>query len=184
MIYSSIQRFMQWLPIDVKLLCVRGSLFGSACHDGHGSSSVHATESIRTMARTKAKTLLTILLTLFFVTIGILHFTHPQVFVKSVPPYVPMPLEMVYVSGVFEIIGGIGVSIPAVRKWAGYGLLALLVAVYPANIHMALNPEQFPTIPPVVLWGRLPFQALFMAWVWYCAISSLNRERHDLNSTS
>ena len=98
---------------------------------------------------------------------GITHFTGPEFFVAIVPPYLPEPLLLVYVSGVAEIAGGIGVLIPRVRRLAGFGLLALLVAVYPANIHMALHPELFPQMTPTALYVRLPFQFVFAAWVWW-----------------
>jgi uncharacterized membrane protein len=118
----------------------------------------------------RSKKISTWLLTIFFVSVGVLHFTHTGAFLKAMPPYVPMPVEMVYLSGVFEILGGIGVQVPLVRKSAGYGLILLLAAVYPANIHMALHTEDFSSIPPAVLWIRLLFQPLLMWWVWSCAI--------------
>ncbi len=86
------------------------------------------------------------------------------------PPYIPYPQELVYLSGVFEILGGIGLQVAATRRFAGYGLIALLVAVFPANIHMAVHSEMFPEMPVVLLWVRLFFQPLIMAWVWSCAI--------------
>lgn len=103
----------------------------------------------------------------FFVGVGITHFTNPDFFVAIVPPYLPAPLTLVYVSGVCEILGGLGVLVPATRRLAGYGLLALLVAVYPANIHMAMNPEQFPEIAPAALYARLPLQFVFAWAVWW-----------------
>jgi len=107
----------------------------------------------------------------------VLHFTSPDFFVDIVPPYLPAPLALVYVSGVFEILGGVGVLIPVTRRWAGYGLLALLVAVYPANIHMALHPEQFPDMSPTSLYVRLPFQFVFAALVWFGACSPKSAAR-------
>jgi uncharacterized membrane protein len=98
---------------------------------------------------------------------GVTHFTGPEFFLAIVPPYLPEPLLLVYLSGVAEIAGGVGVLIPRVRRLAGWGLLALLVAVYPANIHMALHPELFPQMTPTALYVRLPFQFVFAAWVWW-----------------
>lgn len=103
----------------------------------------------------------------FFCFAGISHFTNPDFFVAIMPPYLPSPLALVHVSGVFEILGGLGVLLPKTRRVAGYGLLALLVAVYPANIHMALNPDQFPDISPAALYARLPMQFVFAAAVWW-----------------
>ncbi len=113
------------------------------------------------------------LLTVVFVFMGVMHFARPEAFVHIMPPYLPLHYELVLVSGFFEIAGGVGVQIPKLRKAAGYGLLALLVAVFPANVHMAVNHVTAPdgsVIPPAILWGRLPLQFVFMAWVWWVAI--------------
>tara|TARA_B100000809_G_C14918966_1_gene452660 strand:- start:84 stop:476 length:393 start_codon:yes stop_codon:yes gene_type:complete len=103
----------------------------------------------------------------FFSFAGITHFTNTAFFLAIVPPYLPAHLELVYTSGVFEVMGGVGVLLPAWRKAAGYGLIALLVAVYPANIHMALNPDLFPDMTATALYVRLPLQFV-MGWlVWW-----------------
>jgi uncharacterized membrane protein len=118
------------------------------------------------------------LLTINFVAIGVAHFVVPSFFVHIMPPYLPLHYELVLISGVFEIAGGVGVQIPKLRKAAGYGLLALLIAVFPANIHMALNEIGGPNgevIPPAALWARLPLQFVFMAWVWWVAIKGEKR---------
>jgi len=97
--------------------------------------------------------------------VGVLHFTSPDGFLKIMPPWVPAPLVMVYVSGFFEIAGGVGLLVPKVRVAAAWGLVALYVAVFPANVHMAMHkisPLGKP-IPDVVQWGRLPLQAVFIA---------------------
>ena len=70
-------------------------------------------------------------------------------------------------SGVFEVAGGIGVLIPRLRSLAGWGLVALLVAVFPANLHMALNPELFSDASPFALYSRLPIQLLLIAWAYW-----------------
>ena len=80
----------------------------------------------------------------FFINIGINHFVNPDFYLSIMPPAFPMHAEAVYVSGFFEVLGGICVLIPRLRKIAGWGLVALLVAVYPANIYMAITPEAFP----------------------------------------
>ena len=107
----------------------------------------------------------------FFLFAGVGHFTNTEFFVAIVPPYLPGAYELVYISGVFEILGGVGVLVPATRRFAGFGLLALLVAVYPANIHMMMNPELFPDVAPAGLYARMPFQFLFAAGVWWSTIS-------------
>jgi len=108
-----------------------------------------------------------ILLAVAFVFAGSNHFVNPDFFVAIMPPYLPAHLELVYLSGVFEIAGGIGVLIPRVRSLAGWGLVALLVAVFPANLHMALNPESFSDVSPGALYTRLPIQVLLIAWAYW-----------------
>ena len=81
------------------------------------------------------------------------------------PPQLPQPLLLVYLSGVFELLGGLGLLPARTRRLAGWGLLALLVAVFPANVYMALIHEQL-HIPAWVAWGRLPLQLPLMWWVW------------------
>jgi uncharacterized membrane protein len=106
----------------------------------------------------------------FFVFAGVMHFLRPDWFLRAMPPYIPFPLEMVFVSGVFEILGGVGIQVNSMRKVAGYGLIALLVAVFPVNIHMAIHSEDFPQFPAAGLYIRLLFQPLFCLWVWRSAI--------------
>lgn len=106
------------------------------------------------------------LLAALFATVGVLHFTNPAVFLQVMPPWLPMPLPLVFLSGFFEIAGALGILFPAIRKVSGWGLIALLVAVFPANIHMAVNSQNFPSIPVPVLWLRLPLQGLLVYWVY------------------
>lgn len=101
-----------------------------------------------------------------FLTTGTLHFTHTRLYERIMPPYVPLHRESVLVSGVAEMAGGAGVLVPATRPLARWWLIALLVAVYPANVHMALNPQQYKPIPPWALWLRLPLQVVFGLGVW------------------
>ena len=98
---------------------------------------------------------------------GANHFVHPDGYVAIMPPYLPAHLELVYISGVFEMLGGLGVLFSRTRKLAAWGLIALLIAIFPANVHMALHLEQFPDIPAWVLYARLLFHLVFIAWVWW-----------------
>lgn len=113
------------------------------------------------------------LLALAMTGVGILHFTDPKPFVRIVPPYLPNPLALVYLSGMFEILGGIGLVVPiaVTQRIAAYGLVALFVAVFPANIYMAL--EKIPLgdkpMPEWALWARLPMQFVLIAWAWFLA---------------
>ena len=101
-----------------------------------------------------------------FLTTGVLHFTHTRWYESIMPPYVPRHREAVLVSGVAEAIGGAGVLVPATRGFARWWLLALLAAVFPANLHMALNPREYKDIPKPALWARLPLQGVFAWLVW------------------
>ena len=113
----------------------------------------------------------------FFINVGIDHFINPDFYLSIMPPAFPMHLEAVYISGFFEILGGICVLIPSLRIIAGWGLVALLIAVYPANIYMALTPEAFPDIPIAILYFRLPLQFLFFYWAY-----SVTREAYNPNN--
>lgn len=106
-------------------------------------------------------------LAIAFVLAGANHFVNPEFYIQIMPPYLPAHRELVYLSGVLEILGGIAVLVPRIRAAAGIGLVLLLVAIFPANLHMALNPEQFPSIGRVALYARLPFQMLFIAWAYW-----------------
>jgi uncharacterized membrane protein len=108
------------------------------------------------------------LLAAAFVLAGANHFWNPDFYVAIMPPYLPWHLELVWISGVFEILGGIGVLFPhPLRRIAAWGLVALLVAVFPANLHVALNQVEMPGLSstPLLAWIRLPFQLVFIAWV-------------------
>ena len=107
------------------------------------------------------------LLGLCFVAAGMNHFIAPRFYLPIMPPFLPWPLALIYISGVAEILGGLGVLVPPARKLAGWGLIALLLAVFPANLYAAFHGAG--SIPPWILWARLPFQLVFIAWVyWTC----------------
>ncbi len=114
-----------------------------------------------------------LVLAILFVGAGVWHFVKPEFYLAIMPPYLPYHLELVYVSGVFEIVGGLGVMVPALRRAAGYGLLALLVAVFPANIQMLLDAwrDEGMSAWTLVLVLRLPLQFVIAAWVWFCTRS-------------
>jgi uncharacterized membrane protein len=103
------------------------------------------------------------------VAVGVLHFVQADAFVSIMPPWIPWHLAMVYISGVFEILGGVGLIPERTRSAAGWGLIALYIAVFPANIHMAINevPLGDQPVDPVILWARLPLQAVFIALAWW-----------------
>ena len=103
----------------------------------------------------------------FFVVAGGMHFVIPKAYKRIVPPYLPAADFLVAASGVAEIAGGVGLMVPATRQRAGWWLLATLAGVFPANLHMALHPEQFDDVPggPAAYKARLPIQLAFAAWV-------------------
>ena len=101
----------------------------------------------------------------FFVFAGLMHFAIPRAYASIVPDRLPARRAIVYASGVAEIAGGAGVMHPRTRRLAAWWSVATLVAVFPANVHMALNPGRY-RVPGgrLALWLRLPVQGLFIAW--------------------
>ena len=99
---------------------------------------------------------------------GLLHFVRPGMYEAIMPPWLPAHRELVYISGVAEAGAAAGTAFPRTRRPAGWVLIATLLAVFPANIHMALNPGDFPKVPggAAALWARLPLQALMVWLVW------------------
>jgi uncharacterized membrane protein len=103
----------------------------------------------------------------FFIGAGVNHFAMPRAYEAIVPP----PLagdarRVVALSGIAEIASGLAVLVPSTRRLAGVALVALLAAVFPANLHMARSPERYPRIPRWALFARLPLQPLMMWWAW------------------
>lgn len=113
-----------------------------------------------------------VLIALLFATSGVLHLVKPQPFVSIMPPWLPAPLVLVMVSGVFEIAGAAGILLPATRVAAGWGLIALLLAVFPANIQMLMNARaaHASTLWIAGLVARLPLQVLLIIWVYRTTI--------------
>jgi len=114
-----------------------------------------------------------ILLGLFFIAGGINHFIHSAFYVRIVPPWLPAPTFLVAMSGIFEFLGGLGTLIPATRRIAGFGLITLLIAVFPANVQMALHPELYRDMgTQTAFLFRLPLQGVLIAWVWWTCLHS------------
>ena len=108
-----------------------------------------------------------IVMSWFYISAGLLHFTNTNWFLQIVPPYLPIKLELVYLSGLFEVILGIMLIVPALRYYAGWGLILLLIAVYPANIYLAQTNGAAMNTSALVAWGRLPFQFLFIGIAYW-----------------
>lgn len=112
-----------------------------------------------------------VLAAIFYIGAGTLHFIKPEPYLRMMPPYVPWHLPMVLISGILEILGGVGLLAPQTRRNAAWGLVALLVAVFPANLYMATNPVEAgaASIAPILRWGRLPLQLLLIWWLLWCS---------------
>jgi len=108
------------------------------------------------------------ILAVFFVVAGTNHFRTPAIYLAMMPAWVPAPGTVNVLTGIAEMLGGIGLLVPATRRLAGWGLIVLLIAVFPANLHVAqIGHMPGTTFSPTILWLRLPFQLIFVAWVWW-----------------
>ena len=101
--------------------------------------------------------------------VGALHFTSPEGFEKIVPDYLPYHLALVYISGFLEILGGVGLLIPRMSRFAAWLLVVLYIVVFPANVYQAVNNIPVAGLPhdPPLIWLRLPFQAVLVTWAWW-----------------
>lgn len=117
----------------------------------------------------RLKTTLRLVAAVGFAIAGANHFLKPALYRSIIPPSFPVPNLLVIISGICEVAGGVGLLVRQFRRAAGWGLIALLIAVFPANIYMAIHPDAVPELHiwPWLLWARLPLQAVFIAWVWY-----------------
>ena len=106
----------------------------------------------------------------FFVGAGLLHFLKPKPYEAIMPEALPAHRELVYLSGVAELVGGAGVLSNRTSRLAGWWLVAVMVGVFPANVNMAIEAEDFRSIPEPLLWARLPLQAGIIYWIWRVAI--------------
>lgn len=118
------------------------------------------------------KTLGLAIVFLWFMGGGVTHFTDPDFFVAIMPPYLGYHLPIVYISGVFEILGALGILIPRTRQWAGNGLFLLTICVTPANVHMWLHPELFQGMSETALTVRLGVQVMLLAVIWFSTRNS------------
>ena len=109
------------------------------------------------------------LLAAFMISAGVMHFVSPRGFERIVPKVLPAPRAIVYVSGFFEILGGAGLLVPLARPWAARGLVALYIAVFPANVNMAIHkiPLGKTQLPAWAHWARLPLQLVLIAWAYW-----------------
>ncbi len=117
------------------------------------------------MSGQKFRAPLRVALAVFFIAAGTLHFLRPDLYLKIMPPYLPWHRTLVLLSGAIEIALGVLLLVPGTSQIAAWGLIALLVAVFPANIHLYLHQEIWP-LPPVVHLLRLPMQAVLILWAY------------------
>ena len=116
------------------------------------------------------KHILLYLMAAFYIFAGIMHFVRPDYYVPMMPPYLPWHMFLIYLSGLAEVVLGAAVLVPSLRTLAAWGIILLLIAIFPANLHIALhnvplfgNPEG----AGIFNWIRLPFQAVLIAWAWW-----------------
>lgn len=121
-------------------------------------------------------------LSVFFIIAGANHFIAADVYLPLIPPYLPWPLGLVYLSGIAEILGGVAIAFSRTRWLGGWWLIAVLVAVFPANIHMLMNhvPLGGKEVPTWVFWARLPLQFLLIYWIYVTCSRGSATKRHGL----
>ena len=116
------------------------------------------------------KTVLLWVMGIFYVLAGLMHFLRPDYYLPMMPPYLPAHLALIYLSGLAEFVLGFAVLLPATRRPAAWGIVLLLIAIFPANVHIALhNVPVFGAKEGAGIWNwvRLPFQAVLVAWAWW-----------------
>jgi uncharacterized membrane protein len=121
-------------------------------------------KSAQNMSRTKTAS--KYLLAIFMIGAGTMHFVRPDFYVKIMPPYVPLHRELVCLSGIFEVALGVSLLIPRFSRLAAWGIFALLIAVFPANIYVYQHQDLVPA-PPIMHLLRLPLQGVFLLWAYW-----------------
>jgi uncharacterized membrane protein len=106
------------------------------------------------------------ILGLLFVGAGVNHFIDPDFYLAMMPPYLPAHAELILLSGILEVLAGVGVFMARWRQKAGMLMILVMIGVFPANVHMAMNPAVFPEIPVWFLYLRLPLQGVLIWWAW------------------
>ena len=106
------------------------------------------------------------IMAVLYIAAGASHFILTRAYMRITPDYLPAHREIVLLSGAAEIAGGLGLLLPQTRRTAAWGIVILLIAVFPANLWMTQHPERFPNIPLWALWLRLPLQLALIAWAW------------------
>ena len=113
------------------------------------------------------KAVMKYLLAIFFILAGLNHFRSPEFYLNIMPPYLPWHGPLHLLSGFLEVLFGALLLVPKYSRVAAWGVIAVLILVFPANVHMAMHPELYPDINPIALYVRLPIQGLFILWAWW-----------------
>ena len=113
------------------------------------------------------KIILLVVMAVFYVAAGVNHFVDPDFYLNIMPPYLPWHLELVYLSGGIEIVLGVALLIPPISRWAAWGVIALLLAVFPANIYLYQNPQLMPDVSETFHLIRLPLQGVAILWAFW-----------------
>ena len=124
---------------------------------------------MRSMLPIRIERIARILFSALFLVSGIYHFVNPDLYRLMMPEYLPWHLALIYLSGAAEVLLGAMLLAARWSQLAGWGLIALLVAIFPANVHMAVHTDRYPWLSPLLLWMRLPLQLLLIAWAYYYA---------------
>ena len=115
----------------------------------------------------RVKSVLLVVQALFYVAAGINHFRSPDFYLAIMPPWMPWHRELVALSGVAEIVLGALLLPRVTRRFAAWGIVAMLIAFLPVHVHMLVNAELYPQVPVAFLWLRFPIQAVLIAWAWW-----------------
>lgn len=107
-----------------------------------------------------------VLQSLFYIAAGINHFWHSRMYTAIMPPHYEHPLGLVHISGAAEVLGGLGLLVPATRRFSAWGIVAMLLVYFDVHIYMARNAAHFAPIPAWALYARLPLQLVLIAWAW------------------
>ena len=129
------------------------------------------------MTRPIVKIILRWLATIFFLIAGAMHFVIPEFYLAMMPPFIPFQSFFVVLTGIAEMAGGVGLQIPKLRRLTGILMIAMLVAIFPANIYVAIAQPALPdiTYSSGSMWLRLLLQPLFIAWVWFVSLKKENQ---------
>jgi uncharacterized membrane protein len=119
-------------------------------------------------------------LAVFFIVAGLNHFRMPEMYLGMMPLWVSAPMKVNAIVGAAELLGGLGLMFAPTRRLAGGALIVLLLAILPANVHVAVLGKMPGTdLPPLILWLRVPFQGVFIAWVWWTAVMRTAADERD-----